>query len=237
MSGRRRNRAHRATNPSQPLASFHAQRPHRPDSCIPTQMPRNGMPSLCTLRSIASIMPSIARQSLKTMRKGSNAGQHNPVGVGNHIRIGSNNNIRRPRRFQRIMHRMQIARAIINQRSEAGVYHGLERDRLPWSTECPFGGGDSIGLARINFDRLTQRARQGLVAAFDNMVVVRPVEIFDMQRNASSLSQNCGTSARSTRCPIRPDAASTARPSRQNKAAPKYRARNGSKSRPSAHKR
>ena len=55
-------------------------------------------------------------QRLHTMRKGANAGQNDTVGFGNNIRIGGDMHVACARRFQRIVHRMQIARAIINQR-------------------------------------------------------------------------------------------------------------------------
>jgi hypothetical protein len=50
------------------------------------------------------------------MRKGANAGQNDAVGFGNNIRVGGHMHVACARRFQRIVHRMQIARAIINQR-------------------------------------------------------------------------------------------------------------------------
>jgi hypothetical protein len=107
------------------------------------------------------------------MSKRPNARQDNPVGVDNDIRISSHHNIRRACRLQSIMHRMQIARAIINQREG----HGLQR---------PLGRRNRVCLARVNLDRLPQRTGQGLVAALDNMVIVRTIEIFDMQRNVGA---------------------------------------------------
>jgi hypothetical protein len=55
-------------------------------------------------------------QSLHTMRKGAYAGQNNTVRRGNDSGISGHANVGRARRLQGIMHRMQIARAIINQR-------------------------------------------------------------------------------------------------------------------------
>jgi hypothetical protein len=50
------------------------------------------------------------------MRKGAYAGQNNTVRRSNDSGISGHANVGRARRLQRIMHRMQIARAIINQR-------------------------------------------------------------------------------------------------------------------------
>ena len=68
---------------------------------------------------------------------------------------------------------MQVPRAIIDQRER----HGSKR---------PLGRGDGIRLAHVDLDRLPQSTRQGLVAALDDMVIVRPIQIFDMQRDASA---------------------------------------------------
>ena len=114
-----------------------------------------------------------AGQGGHTMRKSTNTGQDNPVGVRNNVGISRDTHISRARRLQRIMHRMQITCAIINQRKG----HGLER---------PLGRRNGICLARINFDRLAQRTGQGLEAAFDNMVVVCAVEVFNMQRDTGA---------------------------------------------------
>ena len=114
-----------------------------------------------------------AGQGGHTMRKSTNTGQNNTIGVRNNVRISRDTHINRARSLQRIMHRMQITCAIINQRKG----HGLER---------PLGRWNGIRLAWINFDRLAQRTGQGLEAAFDNMVVVCTVEVFNMQRDTGA---------------------------------------------------
>lgn len=55
---------------------------------------------------------------------------------------------------------------------------------LGLGSQFPLGRWDSVRLARVDLDRLAQCAGERLIAALDNMMVVRTIEIFDMQRNA-----------------------------------------------------
>ena len=119
-------------------------------------------------------------------------GKHNPVARAHDIWVAVTRTSVRARRFQRIPDRLEIASAIIDQRD------GLA------TSQRSLGRRNRVGLARINLDRLPQRAGQRLVAAFDDMVVVRAVQIFDVQRDAGGSSQSYGTNARSVRYPIRP---------------------------------
>src|SRR6185369_5576756 len=45
------------------------------------------------------------------------------------------------------------------------------------------GRRHAVLLARIDLDRLSQRARQALEAAFDDMMVILSMEIFDVERD------------------------------------------------------
>jgi hypothetical protein len=52
-----------------------------------------------------------------------------------------------------------------------------------FAAECrlALGGRDRLGLARVDLDRLAQRARQRLVTGLDDVMVVDAVQALDMQ--------------------------------------------------------
>src|SRR6202045_4756073 len=60
---------------------------------------------------------------------------------------------------------------------------------LQAAAESALGRGDRAGAARIDLDRLTQRACQPLEAGFDDVVVILAVKVFDVQRDAGRLRE------------------------------------------------
>src|SRR5665213_3651494 len=52
-------------------------------------------------------------------------------------------------------------------------------------TQCAFGGGNTVLLARINFQRITQSPRQSFETAFGNVMRIGAIDIFNMQGDAS----------------------------------------------------
>ena len=63
------------------------------------------------------------------MRKAPYARKDNTFGARYNIGIGGHGDIRRSRRFQRVSNRLEIARAIVDQRD------ALSHPKSPWSTE------------------------------------------------------------------------------------------------------
>src|SRR5436853_4400194 len=60
---------------------------------------------------------------------------------------------------------------------------------LQTAAESALGRGNRAGAARVDLDRLTQRACQPLEAAFDDVVVVLAVEVFDVQGHTGRLRE------------------------------------------------
>src|SRR5579863_7757701 len=57
------------------------------------------------------------------------------------------------------------------------------------AAEGALGRGDRAGAARVDLDRLPQRACQPLEAGFDDMVIVLAVDILDVQRETRRLGK------------------------------------------------
>eukprot|EP01137_Pigoraptor_chileana_P035163 Opistho-2@28780 len=123
--------------------------------------------------------PVDRRQSVHARGKRPDAGQHDAVGLRDKIRIGGDGNIVGARRDERIMHRAKIARAIVDQ-GNAAHFPALE-DTL--------GRRDRIALARIDFDRLPQSARECFVHALGDVMVILAVEHLDVQRDPRRLRE------------------------------------------------
>ena len=103
--------------------------------------------------------PARAVEAGAAVGEGADARQHDAVGRGDLARVGGDERRARPAplsraaRSKRLGGRAQIARAVIDDRGRSSQAMRCRRAR-PWSM------GTGVGLARIDLDRLAQRARQ-----------------------------------------------------------------------------
>ena len=88
--------------------------------CRPTQMPSTGVPRAITSRSAAST-PLLAH-GLGAGRHGPLPRHHHPVGGAHRGRVAGHHHPR-PHLAQRVLHRAQVAGAVVDQRDGAGCAH------------------------------------------------------------------------------------------------------------------
>ena len=187
-------------------------------------MPRNGAPSRRTRCSSASTMPATPRSAAAHAPNAPTPGSTMRSASRDDVGIGGDRDVSRARAFSALCDRMEIARAVIDQRDR----------RL---TSMPLVRGIASALrGSISTASRSARARP-LNAALGDVMVVRPVQRLDVQRDPGGLREASGRNARTSRCPSRRAASARIRSSRRGTAAPKCRARRASASRPSARAR
>ena len=84
------------------------------------------------------------QQGFNAVRKGSDAGQYDPVGVDDNFGIGGDNDIRRTRRLERVTDGLKIACAIVDQRDSHFTASPWSRE---WRRPCA-GQSRPLGAVR-----------------------------------------------------------------------------------------